>query len=118
MSLLEANEKKPEKGAKSKSKWRSEPPLLPGLYASPATAALAALLDHEEREHAARSQQSDARGAGSVVCSWEQLLELTSSKLETGRSFKSLDAIQSQTEFCEAWEQVIGWSQHVVTLAA
>lgn len=107
VALLKANEEKPNKGAKSKSKWRSEPPAL-GLFASPAIAALAALLEHEESETAGSSGGGSGGGPHkAVVCSWERLLELTSAKLEAGRSFKPLEAIRAQTGFCEAWEQVV-----------
>jgi hypothetical protein len=76
---------------------------LPGYFSSPATAVLVALLEHEER-------------VGNI-CGWETLLELAASKLEAGQTFKPLEVIRAQTEFCEAWEQVRAWEGGVINFA-
>lgn len=96
--LLKDNEEKP---SKNKSKWGAEPPD-PGKYSSPAVAVLISMLEHIEkvedpRRVAGPSDGSNSGGTPSITCSLEHVLAQASEKLESGRSFGSVESIVSST---------------------
>lgn len=102
--LLKENEEKP---ANKKSKWGAEKPD-PGKYSSPAVAVLVTMLEHIEKveERVAEQSHGSISAGTTVTLALERLLAEASEKLESGRSFGSVESIVLGNEFDCAWEQV------------
>ena len=108
VKCLKDNEGRPTTGSKGAAKWYPAPPP-PGKFSSPASAALVALLEHEEA----------AGSGGPLWCSLERLLREAGGRLEdwasgsgkkrkddVDKGFASVEAILAKNDFDPAWEQV------------